>query len=184
MLYLLLLPARAAAARGLAVLALLLAAATVLMPVRADAYPEDPVCTCTVSSQSVESGERIKFHGESKEPLDWSVTFNGKTKHHSGLTFDTSFVAPRVATTKHFTLQVDSSFANARSSQRSTTQTGACRMSFDITVSPRGAQAGPQAQEDNGGLLPGTGGPRVALLGAALLLLLLGALSIRHARRV
>lgn len=183
MLHLLPITARATAGRALAVLGLLLTTALVLTPLRADAYPEDPVCTCTVSSQDVRSGDLIRFHGESKEPLDWSVTFHGKTRHHSGLTFDTSFVAPRVATTKHFTLQVESSFADARGAQRSTTQTGACRMSFDITVSPRGAQAGPQGQQDNGGLLPSTGGPRVALLGAALLLLLLGALSIRHARR-
>lgn len=175
--------------RVLAVLALLCTALFTMLPVRADAYPENPVCTCTVSSQNVKSGQKINFHGESKEPLNWTVTFNGKTKHHKGLAFDTSFVAPKVATTKHFTLQVESSFANTRSSARSTTQSGACRMSFDITVSPRSGQGGQQGQgqgsdnSDGNGLLPNTGGPQLALLGGALLLLLLGALSIRRARR-
>lgn len=169
-----------------ALLAMLLAVGFSLVPVRASAYPgPTSVCTCTVSTQHVKSGQKIVFTGDSKVPLNWRVTFNGVVRTKSNSThFVTSFVAPKVATTKHYKVVVDSGFAQAQ--RLSSAERAAylpCHMSFDIQIDPANgrAQGGPAASPN--GALPNTGGPQLALLGVALLLLLLGVASIRRARR-
>lgn len=69
---------------------------------------------------------------------------------------------------------------------------GACERTFDITVSPRGGGpvtgpvTGPAVDDDGDrdeGVLPNAGGPRLAPVALALLLLLAGAATVRRAWR-
>lgn len=166
-------------------LAVLTAAALAMVPTRAEAYP-DPQCTCTISSQHVKSGQKIVFVGEAGEPLHWKVIFRGDTRTSTGTRFRTVFVAPRVDKPTVYQLKVEAAFVDQPG--RSVTVSGVCKRTFDITVSPKGAPRDGDGETsgptDNDGLLPNTGGPQLALLGLALLLLLAGATSIRRARRV
>lgn len=158
------------------------AAASSQAPQAAPAYPFPKApCTCHVSSQQVKSGQLIKFVGKSSESLKWVVRFNGKTKTSVGKEFRTSFVAPEVSGRKNadgvtYRLSVEAAYADPAKAAAEP-----CRESFEITVSPRSGQGGPSAG-NNDGALPNTGGPQLALLGVALLLLLLGVASIRRAR--
>ena len=181
-------------ARGL-LLTLLAALAVVVTPIGAQAYPEVQ-CEVTVSPQSLKSGQKLTVRGSSGSSLDWRVTFAGETRTGTGTEFRTRFTAPEVTAETTLQLKVSARPTDA-------TVSGACERTFDITVSPRGGGQGagpitgpatgpgtgtatsPGAVDDDDrqGVLPNAGGPRLALLGLALLLLLAGAVTARRARR-
>ncbi len=156
-------------------LALLVTLAVVVTPTDAHAYP-DVQCQVTVSSQDLESGQKLTFRGLSGRSLDWRLTFAGDTHTGTGTEFRTRFTAPEVTAQTTERLEV-----SARST--SAAVSGACQRTFDITVSPSGGAAGPSADDREQGVLPNTGGPRLPLLGLALLLLVAGAATARRARR-
>ena len=161
--------------------ALLLAVAVVAVPTTAHAYP-DPQCTCTISSQQVRSGQTIRFTGAAEQPLHWKVTFRSETRTATGTRFETTFRAPDVDRRTVFPLAVEAAFVT-QPSARATTVSGVCKRTFDITVLPAGAAAAPSGDQQAQGVLPDTGGPDLAPLGLAVLLVLVGAGLLRRARR-
>ncbi len=159
-------------------LAVLTATALAMVPTRAEAYPEAQ-CEVSVSAQAIKEGQKLTVKGSAGQSLTWTTTFNGETRTGTGKTFSARYTGPAVSQPTTYQLRL-----NAEGSA-----SASCHRTFDITVSPKGAPrdgdgdtSGPTT--DNDGLLPNTGGPQLALLGLALLLLLAGATSIRRARRV
>lgn len=177
---------RAPAVFGL-LLALLTAAAWFAVPMRAHAYPE---CQAEFSisppSQRVRPGAKIVVTAVCQQDLVWRATFNGEIRTGRGKNFRAEFIAPdpsgrasssareNARVSKVYPLEVVGHFADPSLGDAE------CRRVFDITVSERG-QAAPPDNDDS--VLPNTGGPQLALLGLALLLLVAGAASIRRARR-
>lgn len=161
-------------------LALLTAAAWFAVPMKAGAYPEcQAEFRVSPKSQKVRPGGRIVLTATCDFELEWRATFNGEVREGRGKNFREVFVAPNLRTTGSARTQVyrldvvgrfvDSSLGDAE-----------CRRAFDITVTD-GSQAAPPAGGQSA--LPNTGGPQLALLGLAILLLLAGVASVRRARQ-
>lgn len=167
-------PASARRALVVALVATLLAALlAVLVPTRAHAYP-DPQVTCTISAQVLKSGAKLTIRCSSQHVLNWTATFHGRVRQGSGKGIQAEFTAPRVASRTVLPAVVEASFADPALG------TGTARRAFDVTVTPAAAAAGPVQPAS---VLPNTGGPHLALLGLALLLLIAGLASVRRARR-
>jgi hypothetical protein len=141
------------------------------------AYPEG-VCNLEVSAQVVNSGESVtatctysvvdtaarKAAGSN---VSWVVTFNGATHTGTGDTFTTTFKAPEVTAPTTYTLK-----------SVGTGDAGTCSRSVNITVLPNGTVNPPEPPH-----MPNTGGPRLILLIAGLVLVLAGAVAIRLSRK-
>lgn len=145
----------------------------------AQAYPE-AVCTLVVSAQVVNSGDEITAtcslettdtaapRSAADSDTEWEMTFNGETRTGTGATFTATFEAPEVPERTELTLLS----VGVNGDQT-------CQRTAMITVLPAGDQVTPP--DDDG--LPGTGGPRLALLFAGLGLVLAGGAAIRHSRK-
>jgi len=142
------------------------------------AYPEG-VCDLEVSAQVVNSGETItatchysvvdnSARKQAGDEVHWVMTFNGETRTGTGETFTATFKAPEVNKPTSFTL-----------SSTGTGPAGTCSRSVNINVLPSGVVSPP----GGGPHLPDTGGPRLILLMAGIILVVAGAVSIRMSRR-
>ncbi len=145
----------------------------------AHAYPE-AVCTLVISAQVVNSGDEITAtctlettdtaaRAAADSDTQWEMTFNGETRTGTGSSFTATFKAPEVSERTELTLL--SVGVNGETS---------CQRTAMITVLPRGDQVTPPGDDDG---LPGTGGPRLALLFAGLGLVLAGGAAIRQSRK-
>jgi len=143
----------------------------------AHAYPE-AVCTLVVSAQVVNSGDEITAtcslettdsagRSAADSDTEWEMTFNGETRTGTGSSFTATFTAPEVSERTELTLL--SVGVNGETT---------CQRTATITVLPAGDQVTPP---DDG--LPGTGGPRLALLFAGVGLVLAGGVAIRQSRK-
>jgi LPXTG-motif cell wall-anchored protein len=145
-----------------AVLAALLATITVLLTgPGAQAYPES-VCTVSVHPQRVVGGNPITVTGSSTVSHTWTFRFNGQTATGKGATFTHKFQTPKVTSERTIVVHAQCS--------------GGAEQQIPVVVEPANA-AGPQGGStapDHNGILPGTGGPALWILLAALALLLLG----------
>jgi len=144
----------------------------------ASAYP-DLSCDLSVNRQTVEPGQTFTATGTAAgvdssnqvipaSDIQWTLRWNGVTKHRTGAVVSATFTAPKSAAGRTITL-----------TGRVTTPDGTCVRHIDIAV-VSSAVAGPTG---GGGLLPGTGGPAFWLLVAALVLLLGGGGAVLAARR-
>lgn len=147
----------------------------------ANAYPETS-CNVTVDAQKVESGTKLKVHGESQLVVTddglgraaapgttWTATFNGDTVTKTSDEFNTTFAVPEVSTETVLTLTVKAKMTGA---------TDACEKSLNITVRPDGTLVNPPDDQ-----LPNTGGPRMILLIAGLGLVVAGGVAIQQSRK-
>lgn len=144
----------------------------------AHAYPE-AVCTLELSAQIVNSGDEFTAtcsitvtdsaaRVSAASDTEWLMTFNGETRTGTGSSFTATFVAPAVTERTELTL-----------SSVGTNGDLTCQRSAMITIVPAGDQVTPP--DDDG--LPGTGGPRLALLFAGLGLVVAGGVAIRQSRK-
>lgn len=143
----------------------------------AHAYPE-AVCTLELSAQVVNSGDEFTAtcsititetdaRASAASDTEWVMTFNGETRTGAGASFTATFTAPEVTERTELTL-----------SSVGTNGDVTCQRSAMITIVPAGDQVTPP---DDG--LPGTGGPRLALLFAGLGLVVAGGAAIRQSRK-
>jgi len=148
----------------------------------ASAYP-DLSCDLSVNRQVVKPGQTFTATGTASgvdannhvvpdADIQWTLRWNGVTKHRSGAVVTATFTAPKVARSRTITL-----------TGRANTPSGTCVRHIDITVA-NSTVAGPTAGGGGGGgLLPGTGGPAFWVLVAALLLLVGGGGAVVAGRR-
>lgn len=145
----------------------------------AQAYPE-AVCNLEVEAQVVRSGVDVNAtctlttvdsaaRAAAEPETNWVMTFNGETRTGTGPSFSASFPAPEVSERTELTLTVVGTRGDLT-----------CQRSATITVIPADGQVSPPGDDDG---LPGTGGPRLALLFAGLGLVLAGGAAIRQSRK-
>jgi len=140
----------------------------------ASAYP-DLTCHATVDRQVVRPGQTVTATGEiigadTNRPAGWTFRWNGVTKQREGIAARATFTAPKVTHSRVIRLA-----ATGTASLNGVPRT--CVHHFDITV----AAVQVSAPSDSG--LPGTGGPFLWVLVAAVALLLAGGGTVVASRR-
>lgn len=167
-------PARGVPAvrRGVRVVAALLVAALATLGLvatapTAQAYPEDS-CVVSVTPQRVAPGGTVTVEGQAVGSRTWTITWGDQVEKAEGASFRVSLTAPDQP--GETTLRVQSS---------ATADLAGCDQRFGVSVVDQQAQGGPT----EGGLLPNTGGFKLAVLLLAVALVAAGAYLVHRHRR-